>query len=95
MRRFHMRYHLVEETDLCLAVYHRNTASVKHLVECGVNVNQRSGRHGCTALKIAAASGLVDIVKILLMKGARVDMLLQTRHSSLLFKVAMSVQQNS
>jgi uncharacterized protein len=88
MRRMHMLEDTYpEDTELCKSVYKRDINRIRHLIATGVDVNERSGLHGCTALKISAAHGQTDIMELLLQNGARVDMRTQTNLTPLFFAV--------
>ena len=57
-----------ETTPLCLAISKGETDLVKKFVEYGIDVNQES--NGMTPLMMAARYNKVEIIKLLVSKGA-------------------------
>ncbi len=58
-------------TPLCVAIMKGDTESVKKFIEYGADVNESS--NGMTPLMIAARFNKVEIISLLISKGARVD----------------------
>ena len=58
-------------TPLCVAIMKGDTESVKKFIEYGADVNQDS--NGMTPLMVAARYNKVEIISLLISKGARVD----------------------
>jgi uncharacterized protein len=61
------------DTELCIAIYLRSIQKIHALLDSGVDVNQFSSPEHCSALQLATTFGLVDIMKLLLERGASVD----------------------
>lgn len=64
-------YHV--DPALCNALYRPDLPEAIRLIESGVDVNKSSGYNKCTPLKIATSRGHVDIMKLLIDRGALVD----------------------
>lgn len=58
-------------TPLCVAIMKGDTESVKKFIEYGADVNE--GSNGMTPLMVAARFNKVEIINLLISKGARVD----------------------
>ena len=60
--------------DLLEAAYYGHPKTVKFLLAHGVDVNYQDAEHGASALQAASQSGQADIVRILLDRGADVNL---------------------
>ena len=61
----------VKVNTFCMAIVKGDIDTVKKMIELGSDVNQRS--EGMTPLMYAARYNRVDIMKVLIEKGAKVD----------------------
>jgi ankyrin repeat protein len=66
-----MEYIFNSNTPLCLAIVKGDLETVKKFIEYGTDVNQTS--NGMTPLMFAARYNKVEILKILITNGAKVD----------------------
>ena len=60
-----------DTTPLCNAIIKGDVATVKKFIEYGADVNESA--NGTTPLMLAARYNKVEIIKLLIEKGARVD----------------------
>lgn len=58
-------------TPLCVAIMKGDTETVKKFIEYGADVNETS--NGLTPLMMAARFNKVEILKLLISKGAKID----------------------
>ncbi len=78
---------ITQNTPLLLAIKAKHTACVNALLEApGLELNAR-GSHGETALLCAAGQGNIELVRALLLKGARMDLLNNERKSPLFLAI--------
>ncbi len=59
-----------QTSPFCMAIVKGDTDTVKKLIELGTDVNQKS--NGMTPLMYAARYNKVDIIKLLVKKGAKI-----------------------
>jgi ankyrin repeat protein len=74
-----------DQSELCIAVNAHDTNLVKDLIADGVDVNEISGVNECTALKFAAVKGFVDMMEILFLNGADVNIVYLDGETALLY----------
>ena len=66
-----VEFNEITVNPFCIAISKGDMESVKKFIEYGVNVNEKS--NGMSPLMFAARYNKVEIIKLLLSKGARID----------------------
>jgi hypothetical protein len=75
---------------LCLAARHRHRGIVELLIDSGADINSRAEDRGFSALMDAASAGAVDILSLLITRGAKTELLSKDGQTALIVAVGRS-----